>query len=135
GVAESGNVFEEDLFLKILRTSGDEHALALEDRRHQIRERFSGTGSRFGQQHAATVEYVGDGFRHRDLSGSRLEVRQRPSERASGRERLANPIDVRVRARLPRVRGRWLHASRARAGIAAYASGYRGNFRHTGSTS
>src|SRR5262249_17325130 len=81
-IAQCGNVLEVDLFLKVLRAGRDQHAFAVEDCRHQIGERLARAGARFGHQHAAAPEHARDGGGHRRLSGARLEVGQRPRQRA-----------------------------------------------------
>ena len=73
-LAQDRQVLEEDLLLEVLRAGRDEHALAAEDRGHEVGERLAGAGAGFGEQDAAVGEDVGDGRRHLELAGARLEA-------------------------------------------------------------
>ena len=108
-LAQHRQVLEEDLFLEILGAGRDEHALAAEDRRHEVGERLAGAGARFGEQHAARREDRGDGFRHLHLARARLEPVERSRQRTVGGKRLDG--------RVGQLRD----------------SGYSGNFRHRAS--
>src|SRR4029453_5552365 len=57
-LAQQRDVFEEDLFLKILGARGNEDALAAEDRRDQIGERLASPRTRFGEQRTPTFDDV-----------------------------------------------------------------------------
>src|SRR5262249_36503728 len=83
---QRGNVLEENLLLQILRARRDEHALAVQNGRNEIRERLAGARAGFREQHAALLEGVRDGSGHLDLAGARLERRQRARERTVGGE-------------------------------------------------
>ena len=113
-VAQRGNVLEVDLFLQVLGAGGDQHALAAENRGHEVGERLAGAGAGLGEEDAAVLEHARHGGRHLDLAGARLEVGHRAGERPAGRE---------DRGDAPRLV------------VPAYASGYSGNFRHSLSTS
>ena len=109
--AQRRNVLEVDLLLEVLRARGDQRALAAEDCRHEIRERFARARPRFREQHAAMLDGVGHGAGHGALPGARLELIDRFHERPIVRERR---VDRALQAR---------------------RSGYSGNFRHSVSTS
>ena len=89
-LAEDRQVLEEDLLLEVFRAGRDEHALAAEDRGHEVGERLSGAGPGFGEQDAAAAERVRHGVGHLELAGTRFEPRQRGRQRAAGREGLAD---------------------------------------------
>ena len=84
--AQRGNVLEEDLFLKILRPGRNQHALAAENRRHQVGERLARAGAGFGEQDAAVLERARDGHRHRLLTAAGLEGGNVAGEGPAGRE-------------------------------------------------
>ena len=88
-VPQHRQVLEEDLFLQVLGAGRDEHALAAEDRRHQIGERLAGAGAGLGEQRRRrSASTVRDGLGHLELAGARLEARRaRPASGPSGRER------------------------------------------------
>src|SRR5690349_14840951 len=92
-LAEQRDVFEEDLFLKILRAGGYEDALAAENRGDQIREGFPRAGTGFSDQRAATLDDVRTGGGHGALPLARLVVvngtRQWTVFRENGRGRRA----------------------------------------------
>jgi len=93
--AQDWDVFEEDLFLKILRAGGNEDTLAAEDRRDQIREGLPRACASFGDQRPAMLDDVGDRGCHGTLSLARLVVvnrtRQRTIVRKNGRGRGSQP--------------------------------------------
>ncbi len=109
--AQRWNVFEVDLLLEIFRAGRDQHTLAAENRGDEIRERLPCAGAGFRQQHAAFVEHLRDGSRHRPLAAARFEVGNGAGERTVGRE---DRVDL--------------------VGQTDYA-GYSGNFWHRASTS
>src|SRR5207253_5980237 len=111
GVAEDRQVLEEDLLLQVLRAGGNEDTLPAEDRRDEIGERLAGPGARFGEEGFLAGKRAGDGVRHEQLAGPRLEAAEGPGDRTVEGERRGDR-----RAQL-----RW--------------SGYSGNFRHRASTS
>jgi hypothetical protein len=80
--AQRGNVLEVDLFLKVLRPRRDQHPLAAQDRRDQIRERLARAGPGFGEQRAAAFEDIGDRRGHDALAVTRLELLDVPRQRA-----------------------------------------------------
>ena len=88
-VTQRRNVLEVDLLLEVLGAGRDEHALAAENRRDEVRERLARAGPRFGEQHAAVFERARDRGRHFDLARARLEVGHRPGQRAVRREDVA----------------------------------------------
>ena len=69
------DVLVEKLLLQILGAGGNHHALAGEQRRHQIRECLSGAGAGIHQQ----VLFLGQRglhrFRHFQLAGTKLVAR------------------------------------------------------------
>ena len=79
-------VLEEDLLLEVLGAGRDQHALAAEDRGHEVGERLAGAGAGLGEQDAAVGEDVGDGRGHLELRGARLEAVERERQRSAGRE-------------------------------------------------
>src|SRR3989442_5598113 len=85
-VAQRGNVLEVDLLLKILGAGGNQRALTAQNRGDEIRQRLPGAGARLGEHHAAALEDVRDGASHLDLTGTRLELRDRAREGAVRRE-------------------------------------------------
>ncbi len=89
-VAKSGDVLEEDLFLEVLRSGRNEHALAAQDGRDEVGERLPGAGARFGEEDAAVLEDVGDGCRHLDLAGARFEVGYAACQRAGRGEHIGD---------------------------------------------
>src|ERR687897_3188338 len=91
-ISQHGQIFEVNLFLKVLGACGYENALAAEDRRNQIGERFAGAGARFNEQHAAIVQRTRHGIRHVALGGTRLERRQRFGERSRVGEDLGDSV-------------------------------------------
>ena len=100
-LAQRGNVLEVDLFLEVLRAGGDEHALAAENRGHEIRERLAGAGAGFGEQDAAVLEDARDGRGHLDLAGARLEIGHGEGKRAAGAKAGLHGVRV-VRSPSPR---------------------------------
>src|SRR5262245_853241 len=90
-LAQQRDVFEEDLFLKILGAGGHEDALAAEDRRDQIRKGLARAGARFGDQRSATFDDLGDRGGHRALSLARLVVVNRTRQRTVVREHVRGP--------------------------------------------
>ena len=109
--AEDRQILEEDLFLQVLGAGRDEHALAAEDRRHEIGERLAGPGAGLGEQHAAAGEHRRDGARPSRSAPARAS--KPSSARASG----PSGAERRDR-RVAQLRD----------------SGYSGNFRHRAST-
>jgi hypothetical protein len=79
--AQHRDVFEEDLFLKILRTGGHEDALAAEDCGDQVGQRFARARARFGDQRAPMFDNVGNRGRHRALPFTRLVAVNTPRQR------------------------------------------------------
>ncbi len=82
------NVFVEKLLLKILGTRRNDHALAGQQRRDEIRERFSGAGARVHKQ----VLFFGQRglyrFRHFQLALTKLVARMPFRQHAVAREKL-----------------------------------------------
>ena len=66
------NVFVEKLLLQILGAGGDHHALAGEQRRHQVRECFSGARARVHQQMLFLGQRGLHGLGHFELAGTKL---------------------------------------------------------------
>ena len=85
--AQRRNVLEVDLFLEVLRSRRNQHALPVEDRRDQVRERLAGAGACFGEQDAAVSERPGHRAGHRSLALTRLELFDRLRERPVVRKR------------------------------------------------
>ena len=96
GVAEDREILEVDLFLKILRAGGQEHAASAENGGNQIRERLAGAGAGFDQQHAAVFKVDGHRLGHLALRGPDFECGQRLRE-AAGIENTSPADAVRVR--------------------------------------
>ena len=80
---QRGQILEEDLLLEILGAGGDQHAMAAQDRRDQIRERLSRAGSRFGQQRPAGFDDRRDRLGHAPLAVARLVAVEDAGERAA----------------------------------------------------
>src|SRR6185295_195842 len=95
-----------------------------ENRGDEVREGLAGAGARLGEHHAAALEDVRDGAGHLDLTGPRLEVRDRARERAVRREDAVDAPSQGDGSRL-------VHCPTP---VPLYA-GYNGNFRHSASTS
>ncbi len=106
-VTQHRQIFEEDLFLQVLRAGRHQHAFAAEDGRNEVGERLAGSGAGLGEQHTSTREDRRHRFGHLQLAGARLEAIERSCQRAVGGKRL----DGRV--------GQFCD------------SGYSGNFRHS----
>ena len=109
-LAQHRQVLEEDLLLQVLGAGRDEHALAAEDRRHEIGERLAGAGARFGEQHAA----VGEDARRRPRPSRSWPARgSKPSSARGERDRPA--------AKTPRRRRRVSSAPLGTAGTSGTA--------------
>jgi hypothetical protein len=80
-LAQDAEVLEKDLFLELLRAGGDQHALAAEDRRHQVRQRLAGSGSRLDEHDPTVAQRLGHDIGHLTLGGPAFERGQRPGER------------------------------------------------------
>src|SRR5262245_12581797 len=90
-LAQQRDVFEENLFLKVLRAGGNENTLAAQDRGHQIRERLPRACASFGNERPATFDDVGNLGGHGAPAPARFVVgnstRQRTVVREGGRGR------------------------------------------------
>ena len=89
------NVFVEDLILKGFGACRDQNALAMEQRRKQIGQRFPGPRSRFDDDVALAVQCLIDRFGHADLRRAELVVAQLLFQHSAGAEELVHgPLSV-----------------------------------------
>jgi hypothetical protein len=80
-VAHERQVALEELVLQRLRAGGDDHLAAVEQGRHEIRERLAGAGAGFGDQRAAPA------MRSATASPSRVAAGESESREARRRGR------------------------------------------------
>ena len=87
---QEGNVFVEKLFLQVLGSGGNHHALAREQRGHQVRQRLPRAGARLDN----LVPLFGQRFFHRqghfELSRPELIVGMSAGQRTVAGEKLAD---------------------------------------------
>ena len=83
---EQRQILGEDLLLQVLGAGRDDHALAAQDRRHEVGERLAGAGAGLDEEHAAVLERVGDRRGHAALAVARLEGDERLRQRPVGAE-------------------------------------------------
>ena len=82
-VTHQGQVAFEELVLQRLGARRDDHLAAVQQRRHQIRERLPGAGSCFRDELSALRHRGRDRLRHRQLLRPEPETRKRAGERSS----------------------------------------------------
>ncbi len=116
-LGENRKVLEVDLFLEILGTRRDEHALSAEDGGDEVGKCFPRAGARFREQHTVVGEHAGDRVGHFHLALARLEPLERPRDRSTRSECAGHVV--------------------SQAGLCRHGahSGYSGNFLHRASTS
>ena len=85
---EKWDIFVKELFLEILGSSGDDHALARPDDRNKIGQRLSGTRAGFHDQMPLFFERPPDGFGHLKLSSAEFICWMGARKHATGCEEL-----------------------------------------------
>src|SRR5260370_6876817 len=85
---EKWDVFMKELFLQILSSGRDNHALAATNHWHEVSQRFSSARACFDNQVSAFFEGLLDGLRHLELAAPKLIGRMCPREQSAGVEEL-----------------------------------------------
>ena len=88
GARHQRQVLVEQLVLQRARAGGDEHALAGQQRRHQVGEGLAGAGAGLDHERRAVFERQRHAPGHRQLRTARREARQRTRQRAARSEYL-----------------------------------------------
>src|SRR5579883_156206 len=83
---QEGDVFEEELLLKIFRAGGDDDALSGKQRGDQVSQSFTGSRSGLDDQVALLLQSAFHRFCHLHLSRAELIIRVPLRERAAARE-------------------------------------------------
>ena len=95
-VTHQGQVAFEKLVLQRLRARRDDHLAAVQQRRHQIRERLPGAGPGLRDELSALRHRGRDRLRHRELLRAEPETGQRAGERSAvAKDRVERGIVVR----------------------------------------
>ena len=85
---EKRNIFVEELFLQILGSGGNDHALARANHGHQVSQRLAGAGAGFDDQVTLLFQRLLDRLRHLQLSAAKFVGRMRARKHSARREEL-----------------------------------------------